>query len=114
MKDELVVITGSSNRFGEEIYALAEELKFKWGTTIIVDSMFHKLSEPKARKQFMRTILDADKLIVYNKDGYIGFHTNFEIVLALIAGIEIEYWFPGQSPVLNLQDIEQLYNSSKE
>ncbi len=111
MKDELIVITGSSNKFGEEIYQLAGEMKAE-GRTVIVDSMFHKLSELRARKQFMRTILDADTLLVYNKDGYIGFHTKFETLMALIAGIRIKYHFPG--PCVSLHDAEVEHYKEKE
>jgi hypothetical protein len=104
--DELVVITGSSKRFSREIYALAEKLR-KEGKTVIVDFIFHNLPEWKSRRQFIRAILDADKLMVFNMDGYIGFHSHFEATLAEMCGVKVEYLFSGK--FVSLTEVEQDY-----
>ena len=90
---EIIVITGSSNKFGKEIYALAESMR-KSGKYVIDDSQFHLLPEPIGRREFMKRILDADILLVYNKNGYIGYHTKLEITMAEVIGIKVEYLFP--------------------
>lgn len=90
---EIVVITGSSRKFGKEIYALAESMR-KSGEFVIDDSQFHLLPETIGRREFIKRICDADRLLVYNKNGYIGFHTNLEITLAKVIGVEVEFLFP--------------------
>ena len=92
MKDEIIVITGSSHRFGKEIYKLAESMR-QSGKYVIDDSRFHLLSESIGRREFIKRICGADKLLVYNKNGYIGFHTKLEITIAEVIGIEIEFLF---------------------
>lgn len=92
MADEIIVITGSTKRFKKDIYELAKRM-IQSGKTVIIDSHFHNLTEHRGRKQFLRMILDADKLLVYNKGGYIGFHTCFEVILAKMAGIRVRYHF---------------------
>lgn len=104
---EVIVITGSSNKFSKEISELAELMRGS-GHTIIIDSMFHSLEEDRGRKLFMVNILQADVLIVYNEDGYIGFHTCLEIVLAKTAGIKILYFFPQYYPEF-IDRIEEMY-----
>ena len=110
MENEVIVITGSSNRFAEEIETLANEMKAD-GKTVIIDSVFHGLTESRGRKQFMRMILDADRLIVYNKDNYIGFHTCLEIATAIEAGIRIQYYY--HSPPKFLRNLEAMYDNYK-
>jgi len=95
---EILVITGSSRRFGPEIHALAESMR-KSGKFVIDDSHFHILVEEKGRRQFIRQICDADRLLVYNKDGYIGYHTNLEIKLAEAIGVQVAYLFPQKATV---------------
>lgn len=90
--DRIIVVTGSKARFAQEMEEVVSDLRAS-GICAIMDSTFSPLKECYGRKQFMRTILDAATLIVYNKGGYIGFHTLLEIVLAEVAGIEVEYWF---------------------
>ena len=107
MENELIVITGSSNRFRIEIKELYDEM-IADGKSVVIDSIFHNLTERRGRKQFMRTILDADILLVYNKDGYIGFHTCLEVVMAEVAGIKVEYHFPdlaGRKFISKLKDM---------
>ena len=90
--EEIIVITGSSNRFGKEIYALAESMR-KQGKFVVDDSRFHLLPEHIGRREFMKRILDCDTLLVYNKNGYIGFHTKLEITMAEVTGKRVEYHF---------------------
>lgn len=104
--EELVVITGSSNKFGKEIYALAEKLR-KEGKTVIVDSIFHSMPEWKSRRQFIKMILDADTLLVFNKNGYVGFHTRFEALLAEMCGVKVKHLFAGRA--VSLADVEKVY-----
>lgn len=89
---EIIVITGSTNRFGKEIYELAQKMRDN-GEFVIDDSMFHLLPEEVGRREFMKRILDAKRLLIYNKDGYIGYHTNIEISIASVIGIEVDYYF---------------------
>jgi hypothetical protein len=91
--EEIIVITGSTKRFGREIYALAESMR-KEGKFVIDDSQFHLLPEHIGRREFIKRICDADKLLVYNKNGYIGFHTRLEITLAKVIGVNVEFIFP--------------------
>ena len=88
-----IVITGSSNKFAREIYEYAEKLR-KEGNYVVDDEAFHVLPENEGRCEFIKRICDCDKLLVFNKEGYIGFHTQFEIILAEIIGKEVEYIFP--------------------
>jgi len=90
---QIIVITGSTKRFGTEIYALAESMRRK-GEFVIDDSQFHLLPEHIGRREFIKRICDADRLLVYNKNGYIGFHTRLEITLARVIGVDVEFLFP--------------------
>lgn len=90
---EIIVITGSSNKFGAEIYKLAKSMR-ESGKFVIDDSMFHLLPEEIGRCEFMKCILGCDRLLVFNKEGYIGFHTRLEITMAEVTGKVIEYLFP--------------------
>jgi len=89
---KITVITGSSNKYGAEIYAVANFHRNN-GEFIIDDSQYHLLPENIGRKEFIKRILDCDKLLVYNKNGYIGFHTKLEIMIAEVIGVKIQYLF---------------------
>ena len=95
----MVITISGSMKYRDEMIKLQEELTLKYGWTILLPSIINKNKEEITKEENKRLLeshyrkIDiSDKVIIFDKDGYIGNNTKKEISYCSKKGKPI-LWF---------------------
>lgn len=117
MKFPVITLCGSS-RFKDDFIRIGEELTLKGNIVISLnlfghaDHKFGNIITPEVKQMLdeihREKIRMSDKIVVINRDDYIGTSTSMEILYATSMGIPVEYAFPHKTVTNFILDVNDV------